>query len=368
VLVAVRLPPPEAADAVRAAWDAGRPVAPLDPFAPEPEIARALAAVRPDKPVHPDVAAVVTTSGTAGAPRAVELTWAGLEASATAVSSALDVHPGDRWLCCLPLHHVAGLAVLARSWATGVPVTVVAPFDPDDTAAAADATLVSLVPTQMARLLDAGADLSRFRRILVGGAPVPDRLRAPSNVVTTYGLTETWGGVVHDGIPLPGADIRLATSDNEVQVRGPMVMRGYRLDPEATAAAFTADGWLRTGDAGAWEREGRLRVVDRLRDLIITGGVNVSPTEVEAVLARHPAVADVCVAGRADPDWGERVVAYVVAADASHPPRLDDLRAFARDHLAPAKLPRQLVVLDRIPRTPGGKALRRQLSKIAQDR
>jgi O-succinylbenzoic acid--CoA ligase len=209
------------------------------------------------------------------------------------------------------------------------------------------------------RLPEAGAGAGRFRRILLGGGPV--RERGP-NIVATYGLTETWGGVVHDGHPLAGVELGLGDND-EILVRAPMVMRGYRLAPEETAGAFTAGGWLRTGDAGTIDPEGRLRVVDRLRDLIITGGVNVSPSEVEAVLARHPGVADVCVAGAADPEWGERVVAHVVPVDPATPPALEELRAFAGQQLSAAKLPRELVITGEIPRTAGGKPLRRLLTR-----
>jgi O-succinylbenzoic acid--CoA ligase len=207
------------------------------------------------------------------------------------------------------------------------------------------------------RLWEAGVDTGRFRRILLGGGPV--RERGP-NIVATYGLTETWGGVVHDGYPLAGVELRLGDA-GEILVRAPMVMRGYRLAPAETAGAFAAGGWLRTGDAGTIDAGGRLRVVDRLRDLIITGGVNVSPSEVEAVLAGHPGVADVCVAGAADPEWGERVVAHVVPKDPAAPPALEDLRAFAGERLSAAKLPRQVVIADEIPRTAGGKPLRRLL-------
>jgi acyl-CoA synthetase (AMP-forming)/AMP-acid ligase II len=140
-------------------------------------------------------------------------------------------------------------------------------------------------------------------------------------------------------------------------------MRGYRNAPGQTADAFTGDGWLRTGDAGSIDAEGRLHVVDRLGDLIITGEVNVSPSEVEAVLARHPGVADVCVVGAPDPEWGERVVAHVVPRDSGAPPGLAELRAFAAEHLSAAKLPRQVVLTGAIPRTPGGKPLRRILTE-----
>jgi O-succinylbenzoic acid--CoA ligase len=352
----VRRPAPEAAEEIRRAWDAGNAVLVLDPRAPDAEVDGILERMRPELGVEPEVAAVVVTSGTAGAPKGVELTWDGLAASGTAVAEALEIRAGDRWLACLPLHYVAGLAVLGRAWVTGTPATVQPGFDAA-AVAGADATLVSLVPTMVRRLREAGADLGRFRRILLGGGPVHE---AGSNIVATYGMSETWGGVVHDGHPLAGVELSIGEGD-EILVRAPMVMLGYRLAPAATDAAFAAGGWLRTGDAGVIDAGGRLRVTDRLRDLIFTGEVKVSPSEVEAVLAQHPAVADVCVAGAPDDEWGERVVAHVVPADRARPPALADLRAFAGERLSAAKLPRQLVLTDAIPRTAGGKPLRRLL-------
>jgi O-succinylbenzoic acid--CoA ligase len=207
------------------------------------------------------------------------------------------------------------------------------------------------------RLRAGGVELGRFRRILLGGGPVHE---SGPNIVATYGMTETWGGVVHDGHPLPDVDLMIGEGD-EILIRAPMVMRGYRLAPEETEAAFTAGGWLRTGDAGVIDAGGRLRVVDRLRDLIVTGEVKVSPSEVEAVLARHPGVADVCVAAAPDPEWGERVVAHVVPASDGAPPTLAELRAFAGEQLSVAKLPREVVLTEAIPRTAGGKPLRRLL-------
>ncbi|MFN2503646.1 MAG: class I adenylate-forming enzyme family protein [Acidimicrobiales bacterium] len=373
MLLAICLPLPEAAAAIRSAWDSGWAVAPLDPRAPEPERARALDAIRPTHVLDgtgehpwlggqappPDVAAVVLTSGTTGHPLAVELTWSGLEASAAAVRQALGTTSIDRWLCCLPLHHVGGLAVVGRAWASRVPVTELPRFDVD-AVASANANLVSLVPTQVRRLIAADVDLTRFRHILVGGTAVSDDVRALPNVIPTYGLTETWGGVVHDGHPLEGVTVDLAP-DGTILLLTPTVMRGYRLDDAATADAFTGEGYLRTGDVGRWAPDGRLEIVDRRRDLVISGGVNVSPTEVEAVLARHPRVADVAVAGAADDEWGQRVVAFVVPEDPADPPTLEQLRRFARKSLAPSKLPRQVQVVAQIPRTPGGKAIRRLL-------
>ena len=361
-LVTVRLPPVEAAAAIRAAWERGDAVVVLDPRAPQAEVDRIVDQVRPYDGVDTEVAAVGVTSGTTDRPKAVELTWDGLAASGAAIADALEVGAGDRWLACLPFHYVAGLAVLGRSWVTGTPVTVLDRFDVAAVAAAAEvgATLVSLVPTMVRRLREAGVDVGRFRRILLGGGPVHE---TGPNLVATYGMTETWGGVVHDGHPLAGVELAVGVGD-EILVRTPTVMRGYRLDPVRTAAAFTAEGWLRTGDAGSIDGDGRLRVTDRLGDLIITGGVNVAPSEVEAVLARHPGVADVCVTGTPDPEWGERVVAHVVPRDAAAPPNLAELRAFAAERLSAAKLPRDVVIVTRIPRTSGGKPLRRLLSPV----
>jgi O-succinylbenzoic acid--CoA ligase len=377
-LTAVDLPAPDAAVAVRRAWDDGRAVLLLDRRAPEAERARVVAEARPTHvldgtglrssadgvPVEPEVAAVVATSGTTGDPRAVELTWAGLRAAVAGTARTLGLQAGDRWLATMPLHSVGGLAVVARTWVGGTAAEILGRFDPA-ALAATSATLTSLVPTTLARCLDAGVDLRRFRCILVGGAPLPADLRrraevAGAAVVDSYGLTETWGGVVYDGRPLDGVTVRL-DDGGEIFLRGPMVMRGYRLRPADTATTLSPDGWLRTGDVGVRADDGALRVVDRRRDLVVTGGVSVSPTEVEGVLRRHPGVADVAVAGTPDAEWGERVVAHVVATDPSRPPTLAELRGFAAGHLSPAKLPRQVVVVGSIPRTPGGKIRRRLL-------
>ena len=374
-LTAVDLPGPDAARAVRRAWDDGRAVLVLDPRAPEAEGRRVRDVARPTHlldgsglrafaggvPVGPEGAAVIATSGTTGEPRAVELTWTGLRAAVAGTARALRTSAGDRWLGTMPLHSVGGLAVVARTWVEGTAAEILGRFDPA-AVAATSATLTSLVPTTLARCLDAGVDLRRFRCILVGGAPLPADLRrraeaAGAAVVDSYGLTETWGGVVYDGRPLDGIEVRLE-HDGEILVRGPMVMRGYRLRPEATAAVLDADGWLHTGDVGVGEEDGRLRVVDRKRDLVLSGGVSVGPTEVEEVLRRHPGVADVAVTGAPDPEWGERVVAHVVAADPARPPSLAELRAWAARYLSAAKLPRQVVLVEAIPRSAGGKVRR----------
>ncbi|HWS47672.1 MAG TPA: fatty acid--CoA ligase family protein [Acidimicrobiia bacterium] len=368
-VVAVVASGPALADAARRCWDEGRTILPFDPGFTAGELDELHARLRPAEPAAAGTAAIVVTSGTAGAPKGVELTRAGMEVMARGYSAGLGMGPDDRWLACLPLHHVAGLGVLARAYVTGVPCTVHEGFDVERVArspATEGTTVGSLVPTALRRLLDAGAPMHEFRRIITGGAPCPPALRARAEaagarVVDAYGLTETWGGFALDGRPIAGTEARIDEREGEILVRGAVIMRGYRFDPDRTAATVDAGGWLHTGDVGELDSDGRIRVVDRLKDLVITGGVNVSPTEIEAVLAHHRAVDDVCVAGVPDDEWGERVVAFVVPRPGMPEPSLADLRAFARDRLSAPKLPREVRIVAAIPRTPGGKPLRRQL-------
>jgi O-succinylbenzoic acid--CoA ligase len=382
-LVAILLPRPEAARAVVASWDRGDAVAVLDPSAPKPVLETLLGVVAPNVVLDPDgrrphngaapnspkLCAVVTTSGTTDTPKAVELTIAGRDAIGKGFETALGAEPDDHWLVCLPLHHVAGLAILARARTSGAAVTVHPGFDLMGVANAPQeigATLVSLVPTMLHRLLEAHAPLHEYRRIVVGGAAMSPALRARAEaagapVVDAYGMSETWGGIAVDGVAIPGVEIALSSdagAESEVLVRGDAVMRGYR--GRTGENPFTPDGFFRTGDIGTLHR-GRLHIIDRARDFVISGGVNVSPSAVEAVLADHESLADVCVAGVPDPEWGERVVAYVVVREHAAPPTADELRDYARDRLAAAQLPKEVVVLDAIPRTAGGKARRREL-------
>ncbi len=382
-LLAVLLPRREAAAEIDRAWDRGEAVLGLDPRAPAAEIRARLEDLRPTHlvdvdgrrllpggvPVDEDVAAVVGTSGTTGTPRGVELSRAGMQSMGHAVATALGVDAADTWLVCQPRQHVAGLAILARCRVAGVGLVVQDGFDVAAVASAPEAhgaTVVSLVPTMLHRWLERGAHVDRYRTLLVGGAALAPTLRARAeaagaNVVATYGLSETWGGCVHEGWAERDLELRLGAS-GEIQLRGPVVMRGYRLDVDGTAAAFTNDRWLKTGDLGELDARGRLRVVDRIKDLVVTGGVNVSPFEVETVLSERSDIADVCVTGAPDDEWGERVVAHVVPAEPDHPPSLEDLRAFARDRLAEAKLPRELRLVAAIPRTASGKPRRATLA------
>jgi o-succinylbenzoate---CoA ligase len=339
-------------DRLRRAWDEGDAVLPLDPRLPAPARDRVLAAARPGEPVDDGDALVVATSGTTGVPKAAVLTHDAVAASARATSARLGVDPGsDRWLACLPLAHVGGLSVVTRAVLTATPLTVHDGFDADDVEAAADdgCTLVSLVPSALARL-----DASGFRTVVVGGSAMPPDL--PANAVTTYGMTETGSGVVYDGEPLDGVEIRVV--DREVKVRAPMLLRAYRdgTDPKDPA------GWYATGDAGAWDdATGRLRVFGRVGDLVITGGENVWPTAVEQVLGRVPSVREVAVVGRPDDDWGQRVVALVVPADPTDPPSLAALRDAVKQELPAYAAPRELQLVAALPRTASGKVARARL-------
>lgn len=361
-LLAIALPAPLLASMVERAWRHGDAVLPVDTRLPPPQRARLLAALRPARfvdetgihdigdhlPVRDDDALVVATSGSTGEPKGVVLSHDAVRASAEATSAALGVDPSsDTWLACLPLSHIGGLSVVTRAILTGTPYEVHDGFDAALVERAADdgATLVSLVPTALQRV-----DASRFRRILLGGAAPPSRL--PSNVVTTYGMTETGSGIVYDGRPLPGAEVRVI--DGEIHVRGPMLLRGYRdgTDPK------DADGWFPTGDAGEIDADGVLHVHGRLGDLVITGGENVWPAEVETVLLAHPKVREVLVRGVPDTEWGQLVTAVVVPVDVSDPPTLDELRGFAREHLAAYAAPRRLDLVEALPRTTSGKLKR----------
>jgi O-succinylbenzoic acid--CoA ligase len=380
-VVAVSLEPgPAWLDLVAETWAAGAALLPIDHRLPPPEADALLGRARPTVSLDavgarrmdgaaadPEIVLIVATSGTGGAPKFVQFDRRTIDAAIAASASALGASDGDRWLCCLPLAHVGGLLVLLRGVLLGAPVTIHPRFDAAAVEAQRGSAFTSLVPTMLGRLVDAGVRLSAFRAILVGGAHLSPDLRASAeragaSVVETYGLTETCGGVVYDGAPLPGTEMRIDHRGG-IELRGPTLMRGYRFDPRATAAALTEDGWLRTGDAGEIDGEGRLHVVGRFDDLINTGGEKVWPDEVEAVLRKHPAVRDVAAGGRPDPEWGQRVAVWVVPADPSDPPSLDELRAFVARTLPRHAAPRELTLAERLPRTASGKLRRAALPR-----
>jgi O-succinylbenzoic acid--CoA ligase len=375
-LVAVVMPPgPGWFDIVARVWDAGAAILPVDVRLPPAAIASILERARPTivmEPsgvrridggsVHPGVALVVHTSGTDAAPKLVQFDRAAIDAAVASSALALAASRHDRWLCCLPLAHIGGLLVLMRGVLLGAPVTIQAGFDPERFEQEPRAVFTSLVPTMLGRLLGAEVGLAGYRAILVGGAHLSPDLRSRAertgaSVIETYGSTESCGGVVYEGSPLPGTQMRI-DPDGEIQLKGPTLMLGYRFDDEATANAFTRDGWLRLGDAGEIDRAGRLHVVGRIDDLIKSGGEKIWPREVEDALQDHAKVAEIAVGGRLDPEWGQRVVAWVVPADPADPPTLGELRDFAADSIARHKAPQELVLVESLPRTFSGKLQR----------
>jgi O-succinylbenzoic acid--CoA ligase len=336
---------------VEAVLDSVQPSLVLDSL-PEIHLEPPIAAHRETR-VDPDaVFVVIHTSGTTGRPKPVELTYRNFHASAVANAANLGVDPDDRWLCCMPLFHVGGLSILTRSAINQTEAVIHQGFDVDRvTKALAEEriTLVSLVPTQLSRLLDAGATAPHLRAALIGGGPIPaDLMRrakaAGIRALATYGMTETCSQV-WTGKPLPGAEIANGP-DGELLIRGPMV----------APSAIADDGWLHTGDRGHIDGQGNLTVEGRIADTIVTGGENVAVAEVEHTLISHPSVEDVAVVGRPDPEWGQAVTAFVVG-DADP----DELRAFARERLAGYKVPKRIERVDEIPRNAAGKILRGRL-------
>ncbi len=317
-----------------------------------------------DDPTDP-TAIVIATSGSTGAPKGTLLPRSALAASAAATQARLG--PEGTWLLALPAHHIAGLQVLLRSMVAGSRphlldtgehftaerfVVAVKELPPGP-------RYVSLVPTQLHRLLQHSAAttaLATFTAVLVGGSATPTPLleqarRAGAAVVTTYGMSETCGGCIYDGIPLDGVSARLDT-DGRVRLTGPVVGRGYRNLPDHPA--FDGAGTFRTDDLGDWT-DGRLRILGRVDDVIISGGLKITPSHLEAAVAHLASVAEVVMVGIADAEWGQRVAAVVVPADAREPPRLEDLRAACTAAgIGPALQPRSLALVRSLPlRGPG---------------
>jgi o-succinylbenzoate---CoA ligase len=364
-LVALAMPGgPGFVDALQRIWADGDAVFPIDLRLPKPACDRVLRAMAPSaimdasgiaaldgcRPVEDGDALVVATSGSSGEPKGVVLTHDAVRASAFATTGWIGRDPSDHWLACLPLAHVGGLSVITRALAIGIPLTVLPAVDPE-AIRGSKATLISLVPAALDRV-----DVEQFRCIVLGGSrPPADR---PANSVATYGMTETGSGIVYDGYPLEDVELRIV--DGHIEVRGPMLLRCYRdgRDPKS------ADGWLPTGDLGSLADDGRLSVFGRAGDLIITGGENVWPETVEAVLRRHPAVADIAVTGAADPTWGQAVTAVVVSRDPASPPTLDELRDWVKAELPAFCAPHRLTLVDAIPRTALGKIRRAELTGL----
>jgi O-succinylbenzoic acid--CoA ligase len=333
-----------------------------------------------------DLHSIVFTSGTTAASKGAMLTHAAHWASALASAERLGTIFRNRWLLCMPLFHVGGLSIVLRSAITGFAIVLEERFDAtrvNQLLRRGHADTLSVVPTMLDRMLEDAGD-ERYspglRCALVGGAPLHPNLATRARaagipVAATYGMTETCSQVAtaepstilegdnSAGRPLSGVEVRIADPDatglGEILVRGPIVMRGYFENETATSEALR-DGWLHTGDLGRLDPSGRLHVDGRKSDLIITGGENVMPQEVESLLVTHPDIADAAVYGVPDERWGERVVAAIVPAGDA----VDEttLRAWCKTRLAGYKVPTSFVRVASLPRTASGKLLRRNLA------
>jgi O-succinylbenzoic acid--CoA ligase len=408
--VLVQRATPRLVELLAAALDGTGPaILPLDAGLPAKRLAELIAALDPgsiedaegvttvrsaqNEGVAEGTAVVVGTSGSTGAPKGVELSAAALRHSARASLDRVGAKPGERWLCCLPATHVAGLQVLVRSLVSGTEAVLAERADAE-TVAGSGCAHVSLVPTQLQRLLlesSPPAPLAAFSSVLLGGAAAPvgllDAARAADvPVVTTYGMTETCGGCVYDGVALDGVQVAIRGDDDDrpaesgrIWLGGPVLFSGYRLGGYGGAGSPSQGGsggmgppgksgggsrgvvppddgaWFRTGDLGRLDSSGRLVVRGRADDVINTGGYKVVPGEVAAALQTCPGVRDVAVVGQTDPEWGERVTAVVVPADPADPPTLELLRLHVRERLPRYAAPSKVVMVNAVPMLPSGK-------------
>ncbi|MFQ5381518.1 MAG: o-succinylbenzoate--CoA ligase [Dehalococcoidia bacterium] len=332
-----------------------------------------------------DTHSLIYTSGTTGRPKGAILTYANFLASAIGSAQNLGVAGNDRWLACLPLFHVGGLSIVLRSVIYGTSIVVAPGFDEASVARSLvedRITLVSLVPTMLRRLLEAspGRAPESLRAALIGGGPVPRPLLEAAlergyRVVQTYGLTEAASqvatlsiddAIAHTGAagrPLVTVEMRVdaaAGEAGEILVRGPVVSPGY-VDGNSVSPSRDTDGWFHTGDIGRLDGDGFLYVLDRRDDLIVSGGENVYPAEVEAVLLGHPKVTTAAVVGLQDPEWGQIVAAAIVAVSDFEE---SELAAWARGRLAAYKVPRRWLAVSELPETASGKVRRHAVREM----
>ncbi|HUX70385.1 MAG TPA: o-succinylbenzoate--CoA ligase [Cellulomonadaceae bacterium] len=357
----------------------GPAIAPTDPAG---SVTSVTGAEVPD-----DVAVVLRTSGSTGASRAVMLGSRALRASAEATARALGATGGGRtqWLLALPPVHVAGVQVVVRSVLAGTVPAVMdlsggfraASFAATAATMTGDRRHTSLVPTQLVRLLDDSDGvraLRSFDAVLLGGAATTTALLARARgagirAVTTYGMTETCGGCVYDGRPLDGVRVDL-DDEGRILLGGPVLATGYLGRPDLDDEAFVTrlgERWLRTSDLGTLDDAGRLRVTGRVDDVIISGGVKVSPAAVEHVLAEVDGVAEVCVVGLPDDEWGQSVTAVLVLRSGARAPTLATVRAAAAERLGAASAPRDVVVVGSLPLRGPGKPDRRAAAALARE-
>ena len=354
------------ANHVRHAWEAGDAVFPIDQRLPQTAKDSLIAQFKPSlvidesgntvnlsnsEPVDNNDALIIATSGSTGTPKGVVHTHDSIRALLNMSQARLNTNSSTHWLLCLPVSHVAGFSILARSLIFGNPISILPKFDETDVLAAVDAgaTHVSLVPTTLRRI-----DPAIFEIILLGGAAAPAEL--PTNVITTYGMTETFGGIAYNGQQLDGVDIRI--SDEHIEVRSPSLFRSYR----CSGAPTTVDGWYQTGDSGMVNNS-VLQVFGRTDDMIITGGENVWPHPVEKIISTIPGVERVVVSGIHDDQWGQRVVAWIVSSGASAP-TLEYVRQHVKHQLPSFCAPSELRIVQDIPSTSLGKVDIQTLRKM----
>ena len=375
-LVAIDLAPgPNFVEALQRIWDNGDAALPVDQRLPAEARSTLFTALAPaviltdagetvchnSVPMLDGDALVVPTSGTTGIPKGVVLSHAAVRASAVATSARIGIdRDRHRWLSCLPLAHIGGLSVVTRALHTNTPLIVLESFDAAavEAAPALGATHTSLVVSAFQRV-----DPTRWECIVVGGSAMPADL--PANTLRTYGMTETGSGVVYNGRPLDGVEVRVV--NDRLELRGPMLFRSYRqhdangaLTPEGNNP-LDADAWFATGDGGALLRDGTVVVFGRVGDVIVTGGEKVWPDSVEKVLRSASGVAEVAVAGRPDATWGATVVAWVVPTDPANPPTLELLREHTKQFLPAYAAPYKLKLCRSLPRTATGKIQRAML-------
>jgi O-succinylbenzoic acid--CoA ligase len=366
-LVALDMPVSvEFADHVRKAWDAGDAVFPIDQRLPQAAKDSLVEQFKPSvlidktggvinlpdsEPTEEGDALVIATSGSTGSPKGVVHTHQSIRALLTMSQERLRTNQSTHWLLCLPVSHVAGFSVLARALVFGNPISILPKFDEGEVLAAAKngATHVSLVPTTLNRI-----DPSVFESILLGGAAAPSDL--PANVITTYGMTETFGGIAYNGIPLDGVEIRVR--GEHIDVRSPSLFRAYRGSDTHQAN----EGWYQTGDNGSFTNN-VLQVFGRSDDMIITGGENVWPSVVEKVVSTIPGVERVVVSGIDDAQWGQRVVAWIASSNPVAP-TLDEVRQHVKQQLPSFCAPSELRVVHEFPTTTLGKVDIHELKKL----
>ena len=345
------------ANHVRNAWEAGDAVLPIDQRLPQAAKDSLVEQFKPtilidatdnvvniggSEPTEVHDALVIATSGSTGRPKGVVHTHDSILALLNMSQARLQTDSSTHWLLCLPVSHVAGFSVLARSIVFGNPLSILPKFDEGEVQAAANngATHVSLVPTALNRI-----DPAIFDTILLGGAAAPPDL--PANVITTYGMTETFGGIAYNAMPLDGVEVRVR--DEHIDLRSPSLFRTYR---GANTADFI-DGWYQTGDSGTFAN-GVLQIFGRSDDMIITGGENVWPNAVEKIISTIPGVERVVVSGIDDAQWGQRVVAWIVTRNAATP-SLEDVRQHVKQQLPSFCAPAEVRVVREIPTTSLGK-------------